>query len=296
MSITTEKSKTATSDSPTSTGKAYQLILEAGRADKQYWWDLWKYRELLLILTLRDISVRYKQTVIGIAWAVVRPVLTAIILVVIFGQVANLPSGGVPYPLLVLSGMLAWQLFSTGMSSASESLVANANLVSKIYFPRLIVPLSSVGVSLVDFLVTLPVFFAAMLWYQYVPGWQILLLPLFILLAVLAALSVGLWLCAVNVKYRDFRYALPFFVQFGLYVTPVGFSLAAVKERSEALWWIMTLNPATGVIEGFRWSLLGQVDGFNLLSFGLSLSVVTVLLVTGLWYFRSTEKTFADVI
>lgn len=273
-----------------------QLILEPGRADKQYWWDLWRYRELLVFLTIRDISVRYKQTIIGVAWAVIRPVLTAAILVVIFSRVAGLDSGDVPYSLMVLSGMLAWQLFSTGMSAASESLVANANLVSKIYFPRLLVPMSSIGVSLVDFLITLPILFITMLWYNYVPGWQIVLMPLFVLLAILASLSVGLWLCAINVKYRDFRYALPFLVQFGLYVTPVGFTLAAVQERSPTFAWIMSINPATGVIEGFRWSLLGQAEGFNLQTMAISLTVIVVLLVTGIRYFRSTEKTFADVI
>ena len=273
-----------------------QLILEPGRADKQYWWDLWRYRELLVFLTLRDISVRYKQTLIGIVWAVIRPVLTAAILVVIFSRVAGLDSGDVPYPLMVLSGMLAWQLFSTGMSAASESLVANANLVSKIYFPRLLVPMSSVGVSLVDFLITLPVLAIVMLRYGYAPSWQIVLLPLFVLLALLAALSVGIWLCAINVKYRDFRHALPFLVQFGLYVTPVGFTLAAVQQRSPTLAWIMAINPATGVIEGFRWSLLGQAEGFNLQTLAISLTVTMLLLITGLRYFRATEKTFADVI
>ena len=273
-----------------------ELTLKAGHADKQYWRDLWRYRELLYFLTLRDISVRYKQTVIGIAWAVIRPVVTAAILVVIFSQVADLPSGGVPYPLLVLSGMLAWQLFSTGMNAASESLVANSNLVSKIYFPRLLVPLSSVGVSLVDFVVTLPVFFLTMIYYSYPLTWKFLLVPIFILFAILAALSVGVWLCAINVKYRDFRYVLPFVIQFGLYVTPVGFSLGAVQERSSKLAWLMSINPATGVIEGFRWATLGQAEGFTPLTVGISLGMTVILLLTGIRYFRATERTFADVI
>ena len=273
-----------------------ELILKAGHADKQYWRDLWRYRELLYFLMLRDISVRYKQTVIGIAWAVIRPIVTATVLVVIFSSVAGLPSNGVPYPLLVLSGMLAWQLFSTGMNAASESLVANANLVSKIYFPRLLVPLSSIGVSLVDFMVTLPVFFVTMIYYGYPLTWKFLLVPVFILLAILAALSVGLWLCAINVKYRDFRYVLPFVIQFGLYVTPVGFSLAAVQERSPKLAWLMSINPATGVIEGFRWATLGKAEGLTPMTLGISLGVTGVLLVTGIRYFRATERTFADVI
>ncbi len=279
-----------------STAPTYKLILEPGRASKQYWHDLWQYRELLFFLAWRDISVRYKQTVIGIAWAVIRPVLTALILVVVFGRIAQLPSGGVPYTLLVLSGMLAWQLFATGMSASSESLVANANLVSKVYFPRLVVPLSAVGVSFVDFLVTLPILFMSMLYYGHALTWRIVFFPVFALMAMLASLSVGIFLCAVNVRYRDFRYALPFLVQFGLYVTPVGFSLAAVQERSPNLAWLMAFNPITGIIEGFRWSILGQSAGFTLQTFGISLGVTAVLLFFGIRYFRRTERTFADVI
>jgi lipopolysaccharide transport system permease protein len=281
-------SSTATASPPRT-----KIIIEAGRAERQYWRDLWRYRELLFFLAWRDVSVRYKQTAIGVAWAVIRPLITMVVLVVIFGKVAKLPSGGLPYPLLVLSGMLAWQLFATGFSAASESVVGNANLISKIYFPRLVVPLSAAAVSLVDFLVTLPVLIVLMVWYGTEPTWRLALLPAFILLAVLAALAVGVWLSALNVKYRDFRYIVPFMVQFGVYVSPVGFSMAAVPEEYR---WAFDLNPMAGVIEGFRWTLLGDAPGFTMLSLGLSVGIIALLLATGIRYFRRTEKTFADVI
>ena len=274
----------------------YKLVLEPGWGSRDYWRDLWQYSELLMHLAWRDIAVRYKQTVIGIAWAVIRPVLMTVILVVIFGKIAQLSSGGIPYVLLVLSGMMTWQLFATGMTTASNSLVTNANLVSKIYFPRLVVPLSTVGVSLVDFLITLPILVVVMIWYGYAPTWRIVFLPLFVLLTMLASLSIGILLCAVNVGYRDFRYVLPFVVQFGLYVTPVGFGLDAVRERSPNLAYLMSLNPLTGVIEGFRWSLLGRGEGLTPFSLAVSLGVIFVMLFLGIRYFRRTERTFADVI
>jgi lipopolysaccharide transport system permease protein len=275
------------------TSGSTKTVIEAGRAERQYWADLWRYRELLFFLAWRDVTVRYKQTAFGVAWAVVRPVLTMIILVVVFGKVAKLPSGGVPYSVLVLSGMLAWQLFATGFSAASESLVSNANLVSKVYFPRLVVPLSAVAVSLVDFLVTLPLLVVLMAWYEVAPTWHLLLFPAFVALALLAAISFGLWLCALNVRYRDFRFIIPFVLQFGVYVSPVGFSVAAIPDDYR---WLFALNPMTGIIEGFRWSLLGQADGLTPLSLAVTLSVIAVLLLTGVRYFRRTEKTFADVI
>lgn len=270
-----------------------KTVIEAGRAERQYWRDLWRYRELLFFLAWRDVSVRYKQTAIGVAWAVIRPVLTMAVLVVVFGKVAKLPSGGVPYPLLVLSGMLAWQLFATGFSAASESLVGNANLISKVYFPRLVVPLSAAAASLVDFLVTLPILIVLMVWYGTVPTWRLAFFPAFVLLAVLGALAVGVWLGALTVKYRDFRYIVPFMIQFGVYVSPVGFSVAAVPEDYR---WAFALNPMTGVIEGFRWTLLGQADGLTPLNLALSIGIIAMLLVTGVRHFRRTEKTFADVI
>jgi lipopolysaccharide transport system permease protein len=271
-----------------------QLIIEAGRAERNYWRDLWRYRELFYFLAWRDILVRYKQTVIGVAWAVIRPFLTMIVFTVVFGKIAKLPSpAGIPYPLLVFAAMLPWQFFSTAMSESSNSLVSNANLVSKIYFPRLIVPASSVITSFVDFLITFGLMVAMMGWYQFMPDWRVVALPMFMALAFVAAFGVGLWLCALNVEYRDFRYIVPFIVQFGLYVSPVGFSSAIVPERWQVLY---SLNPMVGVIEGFRWSLLGGGAAFPLSAFSISAFVSVVLCATGIWYFRRTERTFADVI
>jgi len=268
-------------------------VITADRAERQYWRDLWRFRELLAFLAWRDVAVRYKQTVIGVAWAIVRPIVTVVIMVVVFGKIANLPSGGVPYPLLVLAGMLAWQLFSTGFSAASDSLVTNGNLISKVYFPRLVIPLSSIAVSLVDFLVTLPLLVVLMFWYGATPTWNMLLFPVFVLLALVAALSVGLWLSALNVKYRDVRFVIPFVIQFGVYVSPVGFSTTAVPEQYQ---WLFSLNPVTAIIEGFRWTLLGQSDGLTPLSLAVCLGTIAVLLFTGVRYFRRTEQSFADVI
>lgn len=270
-----------------------RIVIEAGRAERQYWRDLWRFRELLLFLAWRDVAVRYKQTVIGVAWAVVRPLVTVAILVVVFGKIAGLPSGGVPYPLLVLSGMLAWQLFATGFSSASDSLVTNGNLISKVYFPRLIVPMSAIAVSLIDFLVTLPFLVGLMIWYGTKPTWALLAFPAFVALTLLAALSLGVWLAALNVRYRDFRYVLPFVLQFGVYVTPVGFSLTAVP--AEYRWWVL-LNPAVGLVEGVRWSLLGQSNEMTPYAIAVTVLAVCGLLVGGVRYFRQTEKTFVDVI
>jgi lipopolysaccharide transport system permease protein len=280
-----------------------KLILEPGRAEKNYWHDLWRYRELFIILAWRDVTVRYKQTAIGVAWAVLRPLLTTIIFTLIFSKVAKLSApDGVPYALLVMAANLPWQFFSTAMSEASNSLVGNANLISKIYFPRLIIPAGSVITSFVDFLITLGLMAALMLWYQFAPDWRLLLLPAFMVLAFGAAFGIGLWLCALNVKYRDFRFIVPFLVQFGFFVSPVGYSTTSVP----AIWhWhgldiparlFYSLNPMVGVIDGFRWCLLrGQspLDGTALLA---SLLITFALCATGIWYFRRTEKGFADVI
>lgn len=276
------------------TEEQFDLILEAGRASKNYWRDLWRYRELFYFLAWRDILVRYKQTVIGIAWALIRPFLTMVVFTVVFSKVAKLPApGAVPYPLLVFAAMLPWQFFSTALSESSNSLIGNANLISKIYFPRLIVPASSVITSFVDFLITLTLMAALMLWYQFAPDWRIITLPLFVLLAFGAAFGGGLWLCALNVKYRDFRYIVPFLVQFGLYVSPVGFSSELVTGPWRLVY---ACNPMVGVIDGFRWALLrGQSPIFWP---GLLASIVftLILCLTGTWYFRRVERTFADVI
>lgn len=269
------------------------LIIEAGRTERQYWHDLWRYRELFYFLAWRDILVRYKQTVIGIAWALIRPFLTMIVFSVVFGKLANLPSDGAPYPILVFAAMLPWQFFANSLSESSNSLISNANLISKVYFPRLVVPTSAVVVSFVDFMISGMILLGLMAWYNFVPSWRILTLPVFIGIAFMAAMGAGLWLCALNVKYRDFRYIVPFIVQFGLYISPVGFSSSIVPERWRLLY---SMNPMVGVIDGFRWAILGGESQIYWPGFLLSLSLVLLILVTGIQYFRKMERTFADVI
>lgn len=272
----------------------FDLLIEAGRGAKNYWRDLWRYRELFYFLAWRDILVRYKQTAIGVAWALVRPFLTMLVFTFIFSRVAKLPApGSVPYALLVFAAMLPWQFFSTALSEASNSLIGNSNLISKVYFPRLIVPAGSVITSFVDFLITLGLMAGMMVWYGFLPDWRLLTLPLFMALAFGSAFGAGLWLCALNVRYRDFRYIVPFIVQFGLYLSPVGFSSNIVPEGMRLIY---ALNPMVGVIDGFRWALLrGQspLAGDALIA---SILVTSVLCLSGIWYFRRTEKTFADII
>jgi lipopolysaccharide transport system permease protein len=270
-----------------------ELVIEAGRTERQYWKDLWRYRELFYFLAWRDILVRYKQTAIGIAWALIRPFLTMVVFTVVFGKIANLPSEGAPYPILVFAAMLPWQFFSSSLSECSNSLITNANLISKVYFPRLVVPISSVIVSFVDFMVSGMILLGLMAWYNFVPSWRILTLPLFIVIAFAAAMGAGLWLAALNVEYRDFRYIVPFIVQFGLYISPVGFSSSIVPQQWRLLY---SLNPMVSVIDGFRWAILGGQSKLYLPGFTLSLALVGFLLVTGIWYFRKMERTFADVI
>lgn len=271
-----------------------EIILEPGRAEKNYWRDLWHYRELFQVLAWRDVAVRYKQTVIGVSWAVVRPFLTMVVFTAIFGSVARLPSeGDAPYALMVLAGMLPWQFFSTALSDASGSLIANSNLISKVYFPRLIIPAATVIVAFVDFLVSFVVMLGMMLWYWYFPGWQILCLPCFILLAFFASLGPGLWITALNVRYRDFRYVIPFLVQFGLYLSPVGFSSEVIPERWRLLY---SLNPVVGVIDGFRWCLLGGQNPLYLPGQSLSVLVTVVFMWFGVRQFRRMERSFADLI
>lgn len=270
-----------------------KLIIEAGRTEKHYWMDLWRYRELFFFLAWRDILVRYKQTVIGIIWALLRPLLTMVVFTVVFNKIAKLPSDGVPYPIMVFAAMLPWQFFANALTESSNSLVGNANLISKVYFPRLIIPSSSVITSFIDFLISSVIMVGLMIWYRFIPDWSIATLPLFIAIAFAAAMGCGLWLTALNVKYRDFRYIVPFIVQFGLYVSPVGFSSSVVPEKWRLLY---SLNPMVGVIDGFRWAILGGNSTIYLPGFVLSMAIVAVTLVTGIWYFRKTEKTFADVI
>jgi len=271
----------------------FDFIIEANKTELNYWRDIWRYKELFYFLAWRDILVRYKQTVIGIIWAFIRPVLTMVVFTIVFGKIAKLPSDGIPYPLLVFSAMLPWQFFSSSLSESSNSLIGNANLISKIYFPRIVIPASSVIVSFVDFLISFLMLIVLMVWYHYVPQIRILALPLFIIMAFAASFGAGLWFASLNVKYRDFRYIIPFVVQFGLYISPVGFSSSIVPGKWRFLYY---LNPMVCIIDGFRWAILGSNVSLFSFSFVLSLFVVILLLISGIWYFRKTEKTFADVI
>ena len=275
------------------TNNNYSLVIEAGKSERHYWRDVWQYRELFYFLAWRDILVRYKQTIIGFLWAILRPLLTMLVLVIVFGKLAKLPSNGVPYPILVFAALLPWQFFSSAFSEAGNSLISNSNMLSKVYFPRLVIPTSAVIVSFVDFLISGLILVGLMIWYGFFPDWRILALPLFVLIAFTAAMGAGLWIAALNVKYRDFRYIIPFVVQFGLYVSPVGFSSAIVPEQWR-LWY--SLNPMVGVIDGFRWAILGADSQVYWQGFALSIILVVLIFVSGIIFFRRTEKTFADVI
>lgn len=275
-------------------GEPYELVIERGRAERHYWLDLWRYRELFYVLAWRDISVRYKQTVIGAAWAIIRPFLTMVVFTVIFGKLARLPSDGTaPYALMVFAGMLPWTFFATAVADASNSLLGNANLISKVYFPRLIVPIAAVMVAFVDFLVSFAILIALMVWYRFEPGWQVLFLPAFALIAFTASIGIGVWITALNVKYRDFRYVIPFIVQLGLYVSPVGFSSNIIPDQWRLFY---SLNPMVGVIDGFRWCLLGGESRLYWPGLALSLGVASFLLWLGVRQFRAMEKSFADLI
>jgi lipopolysaccharide transport system permease protein len=271
-----------------------ELILEPGRAEKNYWRDLWRYRELFYFLAWRDILVRYKQTAIGIAWAVIQPFLTTVVFTVVFNRIANLKAPeGVPYFLVVMTAQLPWQFFAASLSASSNSLISNANLISKIYFPRLIVPAGSVITSFVDFLITVGLVAVTMAWFHFLPDWRLVFLPAFVLLAFGCAFGAGLWLSALNVEYRDFRYIIPFIVQFGFFISPVGYLSSKIPEHWRLLY---SLNPMVGVIDGFRWCLLRGQTELNWTSVLMSCGLVVVLCASGIWYFRRMEKTFADVI
>jgi lipopolysaccharide transport system permease protein len=270
------------------------IVIEAGRHERNYWRDLWRYRELFRVLAWRDLAVRYKQTVIGAAWALIRPLLTMIVFTIIFGRIAKLPSDGdAPYPLMVFAGMLPWTFFATGLSEASNSVINNTNLISKVYFPRLIVPTATIVVAFVDFLITFSLLVVLMVWYRFLPDLRMLVLPGFVLLAFVASLGPALWITALNVKYRDFRYIIPFIVQFGLYVSPVGFSSGVVPEQWRMLY---SIDPMVGVIDGFRWCILGGQSPLHLPGLTVSVIVATFFLWFGIHRFRKTEKSFADLI
>jgi lipopolysaccharide transport system permease protein len=271
----------------------FDIIIEQGRSERNYWKDLWRFRELFYILSWRDIKVRYKQTVIGAAWAIIRPLLTMIVFTFVFGKVAKLPSeGNAPYALMVFAGLLPWQFFSSSLTEASNSLIGNTNLITKVYFPRLIIPASAVITSFVDFAISFGLLVLMMIGYQYTPSWQIVFLPIFLLLAFVTSFGVSLYLTALNVKYRDFRYIIPFIVQFGLYVSPVGFSSTIVPDQWRFLY---ACNPMVSVIDGFRWCILGEANlQWDMLA--ISMVVTAFFLVIGIRYFRKTEKSFADNI
>jgi lipopolysaccharide transport system permease protein len=270
-----------------------EVVLEAGRADREYFRDIWRYRELFYILAWRDISVRYRQTMIGVAWAAVRPLVATAVFTLVFGRLGNFPSGGVPYPVLVLTGMLPWQLFGSALTESGRSLVSNGNLITKVYFPRLIIPGSALVTSLVDFCVSGLVLAGLMTFYGLLPGWQIVCLPLFMLIALIAAAGIGIWIAALAVKYRDFLVVVPFLLQLGLYLSPVGFSTGVVPPQWRFLY---SLNPMVGVIDGFRWCILGGQVSVHLFSLACSAVIGSIALLVGIHYFRKAEREFADVI
>jgi lipopolysaccharide transport system permease protein len=270
-----------------------ELVIAANRVERQYWQDLWRYRELLYFLAWRDLLVRYKQTAIGLAWALIRPFLTMVVFTVIFSGVAKLPSDGVPYPILVFAGMLPWQFFANALGDCSNSLVGSANLLSKVYFPRLLVPIAAVIVSFVDFLISGIILLGLMAWYNFVPSWRIITLPLFTAIAFAAATGAGLWFAALIVKYRDLRFVVPFIIQFGLYLSPVGFKSTVVPEQWRLLY---SLNPMVSVIDGFRWAIIGGQTQLDPIAFILSLVLVTTVFLSGIWYFRKIERTFVDTV
>ena len=271
----------------------FDLVIEESRSSKNYWNDIWKYRELFFFLAWRDILVRYKQTVIGLAWSLLRPFLTMLVFTFIFGRLAKFPSGGIPYPIFVYVAMLPWQFFSTSFTDASNSLIGNSNMLTKIYFPRVIIPTSTVIVNLVDFLLSFVLLIGLMFWFHFTAAWTIVTLPLFLIQSLLISLGAGFYVAAVNVKYRDFKYIVPFVVQIGLYISPVGFSSRIAGEKWRLLY---SLNPMVGVIDGFRWAISGDSNQIYLPGYYLSLGMTLLLTILGLWYFRKTERSFADII
>jgi lipopolysaccharide transport system permease protein len=275
-----------------------EIVIEAGHTAKNYWLDLWRYRELFLILTWRDVAVRYKGTVAGAAWAIVQPLVSMVIMTLVFGKVAGLPSeGGAPYAVMVLAAMLPWQFFANALSSSSQSVLTNAGLISKVYFPRMIIPASSVAVAFVDFLVASSILASLMVWFRFLPSWHLVTLPLFVVLAILAALGPGLIITALTVRYRDFRFIIPFIVQFGLYASPVAYSSTVIRHKIGERWFVLySLNPLVGVIDGFRWAVLDGDSNLWWPGFITSVLLTSILFVAGVLYFRKTERVFADVI
>ena len=270
------------------------LEIIANKKTRNYWQSLYAFRELFFVLAWRDILIRYKQTFLGILWSVLRPFLTMVVFTLVFGKLAKLPTeGDTPYALLVFAGLLPWQFFASAIQVSSDSLIANTQLISKIYFPRLIIPMSSIMTALVDTLISLVILFGLMVYYQFLPDWKIFLLPCFILLGVLSTIGIALIISTLNVFYRDFRYVIPFIVQFGLYISPVGFSSAAIPDQWRFLY---SLNPMVGVIDGYRWSILGQNVDFYLPGFIASIILTIVAIFIGFKVFFKMEREFADRI
>jgi lipopolysaccharide transport system permease protein len=269
------------------------ISLEAGGKSILYWSDLWRYRELFFFIAWRDVLIRYKQTVIGIAWSLIRPLLTMIVFTVIFGKIANLPSNGIPYPIMVYTALLPWQFFANSFADGSNSLLSNSSLLSKVYFPRLILPASSLIVSFIDFVISFSILAVLMVWYRYVPHIGILLLPVFILFIIMVSLGAGFWISALNVQYRDFKYVVPFIIQFGLFISPVGFTSGVIPEKWRILY---SLNPLVGVIDGFRWAILGERSILTWYGLAASIIITFAIFFSGIWYFRKMERTFADII
>ncbi len=276
---------------------SFETFIEPGHSEKNYWKDLWHYRELFYILSWRDLKIRYKQTIIGVVWSVLRPLLTMMIFTFVFGKIAKFPSDGVRYPVLVFAGLLPWQFFSAGLTEASNSLIGNERLISKVYFPRLIIPAASVITSLADFLISLGLMFVLMGWFKVVPSLTLVFLPVFTIMAFLACFGIGLWLTALNVKYRDFKHVVPFLVQLGLYISPIGFTSEVASKMLHEKWSLLYyLNPMAGVIDGFRWCFFGESTPLNWNGLFLSLTVTLVFLYIGVHTFRKMEKSFADLI
>lgn len=269
------------------------IVLESGRAAKDYWQDFWRHRELLMFLVWRDLLIRYKQTIIGTSWVLIRPLMTMLVFTFVFGNVANLSSGNVPYSLVVFTGLLPWTFFSTSLSECSNSLVSNSHLISKVYFPRLIIPITSIVVSAVDFLITFILLFLLIIWLQFIPSWNLFFIPFFILLTFLVSLGLGLWTASLNVRFRDFRHVIPFIIQLGVYISPVGYSSQLLPEKWRLIY---SINPMVGVIDGFRWAILGGEFSIYWTGLLISFCMSVLLVISGIWYFRKTESTFADVI
>ena len=274
---------------------SHRVVIEPGRSEKNYWRDIWYYRELFYILSWRDIKVKYKQTVLGVLWAILRPLLTMVVFTIVFGSVAKMQSqSAVPYAIIVFAGLLPWQFFSNAISECSNSLIGNTNLITKVYFPRMIIPISSVITSFIDFFISFFILLVLFAFYGYLPPVQILYMPFFWILAFLASFGPGLYLTALNVKYRDFRYIIPFIIQFGLFISPVGYTTEQIPEKWKALY---SLNLLVGVIDGFRWCIVKDAPNpFGSYAFYISLSVILFFAILSVFQFRRMEKNFADLI